>query len=49
VKELYESKNAIYIHTNLMGPSKDERILERETHPYIVVKLEHTDKNIVFE
>ncbi len=49
VKELYESKNAIYIHTNLIGPSKDEKILERKTHPYIVVKMEHIDKNVVFE
>ena len=49
VKELYESKNAIYIHTNLMGPAKDEKILERKTHPYIVVKMENVDKNVVFE
>lgn len=49
VKELYESKNAIYIHTNLIGPTKDEKILERKTHPYIVVKMEYIDKNVVFE
>lgn len=49
VTELYESKNAIYIHTNLIGPSKEEKILERKTHPYIVVKLEYIDKNVVFE
>ena len=49
VKELYESKNAIYIHTNLIGPSKDEKVLQRATHPYIVVKLEYVDKNVVFE
>lgn len=49
VTELYESKNAIYIHTNLIGPSNDEKILERKTHPYIVVKMEYVDKNVVFE
>lgn len=49
VKELYESKNAIYIHTDLIGPAKDEKVLERVTHPYIVVKLEYIDKNVVFE
>ncbi len=49
VKELYETKNAIYIHTNLIGPAKDEKIVERETTPYIVVKLEFVDKNVVFE
>lgn len=49
VKELYETENAIYIHTNLIGPSKDEKVLERPTYPYIVVKLEFIDKNVVFE
>ena len=49
VKELYETKNAIYIHTNLIGPTKEEKIVERATYPYIVVKLEFVDKNVVFE
>ena len=49
VKELYESKNAIYIHTNLIGPAKDEKIIERETEPYIVIKTEYIDKNVVFQ
>lgn len=49
VKELYETKNAIYIHTNLIGPAKDEKVLERKTYPYIVVKLEFIDKNVVFQ
>ena len=49
VKELYETENAIYIHTNLIGPAKDEKIVERKTYPYIVVKLEFVDKNVVFE
>lgn len=49
VKELYETENTIYIHTNLIGPAKDEKIVERKTYPYIVVKLEFVDKNVVFE
>ena len=49
VKELYETENAIYIHTNLIGPAKDEKILQRATHPYIVIKLEFIDKNVVFQ
>ena len=49
IKELYETKNAIYIHTNLIGPSKEERVVERATYPYIVVKTEFIDKNVVFE
>lgn len=49
VKELYETKNAIYIHTNLIGPTKEEKIVETTTYPYIVVKLEYVDKNVVFK
>lgn len=49
VKELYESKNAVYIHTNLIGPAKDERIIEREKAVFIVVKTEYVDKNVVFQ
>lgn len=49
VKELYETENAIYVHTNLIGPAKDEKILERATYPYIVVRVEFVDKNVVFE
>lgn len=49
VKELYETKNAVYIHTNLIGPTKEEKIVERKTFPYIVVKMEYIDKNVVFE
>lgn len=49
VKECYETENAIYIRTNLLGPAKEEKIVETETYPYIVVKLEFIDKNVVFE
>lgn len=49
VTELYESENAIYIHTNLIGPAKDEKIVERETEPYIVIRTEYIDKNVVFQ
>ena len=49
VKELYETKNAVYIHTDLIGPAKDEKIVERKSYPYIVVKSEFIDKNVVFE
>lgn len=49
VKELYETENAIYIHTNLIGPAKDERVMDVKTYPYIVIKLEFIDKNVVFQ
>lgn len=49
VKECFETENAIYVHTNLIGPSKDEKIVETETYPYIVIKMEFIDKNVVFQ
>ncbi len=49
VEELYLTKNAIYIDTNLIGPSKDDLVTQGVTFPYIVVKLEFLDKSIVFE
>lgn len=49
VNELYESSNAIYIDTSLIGPEKDKEISKAKSYPYIVVKTEFIDKNIVFE
>lgn len=49
VKECYETGNAVYIHTNLIGPSKEEKIVEAKTFPYVAVKMEFIDKHVVFE
>lgn len=49
VTGLYETENAIYIHTNLLGPEKGEETKEITTFPYVVVKLQYIDKNVVFD
>ena len=49
VKALYETENAVYIQTELLGPSKEEKITEKQTYPYVVVKMEWIDKNIIYE
>ena len=49
VEECFETKNAIYLHTNLIGPTNDEKIVEKATYPYIVIKMEFIDKNVVFQ
>ena len=49
MKALYETENAVYIQTELLGPSKEEKITEKQTYPYVVVKMEWIDKNIIFE
>lgn len=49
VDGLYLTKNAIYINTNLIGPSKDASVSQGLSYPYIVVKLELRDEKVVFE
>lgn len=49
VNELYLTKNAVYIDTNLLGPSADSEQVQAETYPYVVVKTEYLDQNVVFD
>lgn len=49
VEDLYETDNTIAIDTTLLGPSKEEKVENALTYPYVVVKLEFIDKNVVFE
>lgn len=49
VDDLYLTSNAIYIDTNLIGPTKDDAVTQGVTYPYVVVKLEFLDKSVVFE
>ncbi|SFR62118.1 protease complex subunit PrcB family protein [Anaeromicropila populeti] len=48
VNELYETENAVYIDTTLLGPSKEDMVSNALTYPYVVVKTEFVDKNVVF-
>jgi len=48
VEDLYLTSNAIYIDTNLIGPSQQDLVTQGTTYPYIVVKLEFLDKSVVF-
>ena len=49
VLALYETQNAVYIHTNLLGPEKGEETKEITTFPYVVVKLDYIEKNVMFD
>lgn len=49
VDDLYLTKNAIYINTNLVGPSKDATVSQGLTYPYVVVRLELRNEKVVFE
>lgn len=49
VDELYETENAVFFHSSLIGPSAGEKADNNESFPYVVVKLKWIDKNVVFE
>lgn len=49
VLECFETKNLICFKTELSGPPKDEEVLEKETYPYVVIKMEYTEKDVLFE
>ncbi len=49
VNELYLTDNAIYVDTNLLGPSAEEKKNPALSYPYIVIKTEFLDKTVVFE
>lgn len=46
VKELYETKNNIFIDTEFIGPSKSEDVSQNVSYPYIVVQMEYIDKQV---
>lgn len=46
VKELYETKNNIFINTEFIGPSKTEDVSQSITYPFIVVQMEYIDKQV---
>ena len=49
VNDLYETANAVYIDTNLIGPSPEEKSKPVESYPYVVVKMEFLEKPVVFD
>ena len=49
VKKLTETKDKIFLNTELRGPSKEETVLEKPSFPYVVIKIENISKEVVFE
>ena len=49
VNELYETDNAIYVNTNLLGPKAGSSPGTSPSYPYIVLKIEFRDKTVVFD
>lgn len=48
VNELYESSNAIFVKTTLMGPKSKKDAVNEQSYPYVVLKLSLSDKKVVF-
>lgn len=48
LNEIYLGENSIYLDTNLIGPTKGEEVNDKETYPYIVIKIEKRDEPVVF-
>ncbi len=49
VNQCYQSQNAIYFDTTLVGPSKGDQIHQADLCPYLVIKTEYLEKSVVFE
>lgn len=48
VREFYETENAVYVDTNLLGPEDVNAKENQHSYPYIVLKTEQIGKNVVF-
>lgn len=49
VNSLYETANAIYVDTNLIGPPATEKNSPVESYPFVVIKTEKIEKPVVFD
>ena len=49
ILEVYESENALYVETNLLGPKSDEETASLNTYPYIVIRIDENKKPIVYD
>ena len=49
LSELYLSSNAVFFKTTLIGPRKGENVVKSPSYPYIIIRTEKVDKNVVFE
>ena len=47
VTDLYTTKDKVVMNTKLIGPGQKDLVLRGATYPYIVVKTEYTQKDVV--
>ena len=49
INECSEGKTQIRFRTELVGPEPDEKTVKADTWPWIAVKMEETDKSVIFQ
>jgi len=49
VQNLYLAENALYFETDLIGPDNGSQVEKAVSYPYIAVKTERLEENVVFE
>ncbi len=48
VEECSILENTVYVSTTLIGPTRKQGITQSESYPFIVLKIEQTDKEVSF-
>ena len=49
VQDVYLTENAVYFDADLIGPKNGEVQEKAVSYPYIVIKLQRQEENVVFE
>lgn len=49
ILSVYETENAVYVSTNLLGPMSGEAVIESITYPFVVIAIEENEKPIIYE
>lgn len=49
VNDLYQTEDAIYINTSLLGPKEQKKGATAPSYPYIVVQVENLKLPVIFE
>ncbi len=49
IVQVYSKGQVIYFDSKLEKPGKNENVNQEKSYPYIVIKMEKTDKTVVFD
>lgn len=49
VSDCYETEDTVCVKTSLLGPDREEEILKKKTYPFVVIKMEYTDKQVIYD